>query len=251
MRKNKQHSGNIFSIRAIVITMIWLVLILFAFVNRDKITLEAITSIAGEYLPLSIIILLCLYALKSIVMVFYGGLLYIAGGMLFPLPIAIAVNLIGNVIMTAIPYWIGKSKGSKPIATLTSRYPKLEIIRSVPAQSGFVFTLIFRLAGVLPGDLVGMYLGASGVRYRNYLSGTMLGMLPSLLSCTIMGTSITDIHSPAFKISACIEIALIILSMVIFHIWKSRSRKQSLNPSNNSEGCFHNSPPEITKEDFS
>lgn len=158
-------------------------------------------------------------------MVIYGGILYVASGILFSLPAAIAVNLAGSVIMTTIPFLIGKRSGAKMMDRLIQRNSKLEILRSVPKQNEWLISFFVRIAGVLPSDLVSMYLGASGLHYTRYVIGTIVGLLPAIIDFSVMGKSIHDVSSPAFRISAGIEIFLMILSVSIYSIWK-RGKKR-------------------------
>ena len=60
---------------------------------------------------LAAVVMLALFALKSISVVIYGSALYAASGLLFPLPAAVLVNLMGTVIMVSIPYSVGAANG--------------------------------------------------------------------------------------------------------------------------------------------
>ena len=66
------------------------------------------------------LVLLALFAVKSVTIVVYGALLYAASGILFPLPAALAVNLLGTIIMITIPYLIGSASGSEAIRRIAA-----------------------------------------------------------------------------------------------------------------------------------
>ena len=106
------------------------------------------TAIAVNFTPknpfFAICIILILFALKSISMVIYGGILYVVSGILFSLPTAIAVNLIGGIIMTSIPFWIGKRFGAKRMDHLVQRNPKLELLRTLPKRTSGSFHSLFQ-----------------------------------------------------------------------------------------------------------
>ena len=72
--------------------VIWAALILLAFVNRDKLTVESILSFEPDSLLLAALMLMGLFALKTMSIVFYSGLLFTVSGMIFDLPAAIALK---------------------------------------------------------------------------------------------------------------------------------------------------------------
>ena len=200
----------------------WVGLIILCLIRRDQITVENIVKFTPENPFLAICVILLLFALKSVSVVIYGGILYAASGILFSLPAAIAVNLAGSVIMTTIPFLIGKRSGVKMMDRLIQRNSKLEILRSVPKQNEWLISFFIRIVGVLPSDLVSMYLGASGLHYTRYMIGTIVGLLPAIIDFSVMGKNIHDVSSPAFRISVGIEIFLMILSISIYYIWKRK-----------------------------
>ena len=84
-----------------------------------------------------------LFAVKSVSVVIYSGILYAASGILFSLPIAIIINIIGTVIMVTIPYLIERKAGTPLLGRLVAKNPKLAIIRDFPSQNE-LFVSFFR-----------------------------------------------------------------------------------------------------------
>ena len=204
----------------------WVCLIILCLIQRDRITVENIVNFTPKNPFLAVCVILLLFALKSVSMVIYGGILYAASGILFSIPAAIAVNLAGSVIMTTIPFLIGKRSGVKIMDRLIQRNSKLEILQSVPKQNEWLISFFVRIVGVLPSDLVSMYLGASGLHYTRYMIGTIVGQLPAIIDFSVMGKNIHNVSSPAFRISVGIEIFLMILSVSIYYIWKRKRRQE-------------------------
>lgn len=214
-------------LRKAVVTCFWLSLIVVCFIYRDEITVERIVNFTPENPVLAAFIMLCLFALKSVTFFIYGGILYAANGILFSLPVAVLMNIAGTIVMTSIPFFIGKRAGSKALEQLTHKSPKLEMLKDVPNKNEFFVSFFVRIVGLLPGDLVGMYLGASGIRFSQYFLGTQLGLLPAVISFSVMGMSIDDPSSPAFIISACFEVGLMLLSVLLFFVWRRRQKKKT------------------------
>ena len=208
----------------------WICLILVCFIFRDEITVDRVVNFTPKNPILAICVILLCFALKSVTVVIYGGILYAASGILFPLPIAIAVNFVGGFLMTSIPFWIGKRSGTKMMDRLVQKNPKLELLRSIPKRNEWFVSFAVRIVGILPSDLVSMYLGASDLRYIHYIVGTMAGLLPSVINFSVMGMSLNDVSSPAFRISVGCEIGLMALSLLYYLIWHRRrkSRKEHM-----------------------
>lgn len=214
-------------IRNSIIALFWLLLIVLCFINRDKITVESILSFTPENKLAAILIVFLLFAVKSVTFFIYGGILYAASGIMFPLPLAIFVNLIGTIIMTTIPFFIGKKGGTRAIDKLIEKYPRLRILRDIPNKNEMFVSFFVRIVGCLPADPLGIYLGASGIRYSRYLCGTLLGLSSAMITFSVMGMSINDVTSPAFIISAAIEIGLMVLSISLYLLWRCRNKKKS------------------------
>lgn len=212
-------------IRKTIIIAFWLIFIIFCLLNRDKITISSILSFTPKNLYLAAFVMLLLFAIKSVSVVIYGGLLYAASGIMFSLPVAILVNTTGTVLMVSIPFFIGKNAGKETMNKLVAKNPKLEVLREIPSKNELFISIFVRLIGMLPGDLVGMYLGASGIRYSKYISGSMIGLFPAIISFSVMGMSADDISSPAFIISTAFEIGLMILSIAIYFIWRKKQKQ--------------------------
>ena len=205
----------------------WAAVILLCFLYRDRITVENIVNYTPENPVLAAGIMLLLFAFKSVTFVIYGSILYAVNGILFPLPFAILLNMAGSAIMATLPFLIGRRKGSGLLVKLTEKYPKLSVLRKLPSENGFFLSMVIRLMGCLPGDVVSMYFGASGIRYREYLTGTLIGLTPSIVIFTVMGMSADDVTSPAFIISVCCEILTALTSIIWFFCWNRKRRKSS------------------------
>lgn len=203
----------------------WAAVILLCFLYRDRITVENIVNFTPENPVLAVGIMLLLFAFKSVTFVIYGSILYAVNGILFPLPFALLLNMAGSAIMATLPFLIGRRKGSGLLVKLTEKYPKLSVLRKLPSENGFFLSMVIRLMGCLPGDVVSMYFGASGIRYREYLTGTLIGLTPSIVIFTVIGMSADDVTSPAFIISVCCEILTALTSIIWFFCWNRKRRK--------------------------
>ena len=208
---------------------IWAAVIAVCFINRDKFSVDEVLKYTPSNSFLAAFGLLCLFALKSASIVIYCGILYAASGIMFPLPIAILVNILGTAVMISIPYYIGKKDGRQAVDRITKRFPKTDLIKNFQEQNDFIFPFLVRLAGILPCDVVSLYFGACGTDYLKYLLASISGMLPQIITFPILGTNVSNIKSPEFIIPASIDIVLMLLSIIICTIMNKRHRKKLEN----------------------
>ena len=209
--------------RNIALGLIWFSILAFLFVHRKKLTAEEIARYTPTNPWFAAMVMLALFALKSLSIVIYSGLLYAANGILFPLPAAILLNLIGTVIMVTLPYQIGRRTGASAVDDIRAKYPKTEAIHSLRAKNDFLFSFLVRMV-LLPSDVASLYMGAVHVEYKKYLLGSLLGMLPHTITYPIMGMSIQDIRSPQFIISLCAEIAYILVTSAVYTLYRKKNK---------------------------
>lgn len=186
---------------------------------RGALTAEGIAARSPRQAWLAAAFLLALYAVKSLSVAFPLSALEAAGGMLFPLPAALAVNACGVAVAQAVPYLLGRRQRGG-LGALRERFPALAAL-APPAENGAgraVFLL--RLGGASPGDLVSMYLGAAGVPWRAYFVGGLLGSLPRAASATLLGTALWEIGGDRFWLSLGAGGLLTAVSLVLWRAWR-------------------------------
>ena len=184
---------------------------------RDKLTAEAIAAWSPRGTALAAVFLLVLYALKSLSVAFPLSALEAAGGLLFPLPVALTVNLAGVLLAQTVPFLLGRRE-QEGLEALTAKHPRLAALRPMEHPGRSVFLL--RLAGATPGDLFSLYLGAAGVPLRAYLTGGFLGSVPRGAAATVLGAALWDIGSTRFWLSLLPGAVLTGLSFLLWRLWR-------------------------------
>jgi len=206
--------------------LFWICLMILCFIFRDRLTVEGIVNFVPPNPVVAAGVMLLLFCIKGVSVFIYCGLLYAVSGVLFPLLAALTVNILGSALMISLPFWIGRKAGADALERLIARNPKLHLLKEIPNQNGVAVTFFVRIVGILPSDPVSMYFGASGIRYTSFLVGSVSGLLPMIVSFTVMGMSVQDMTSPAFIISVCVELGLMILSVALYCTWRRYCRKK-------------------------
>ena len=206
--------------------LMWAAVIAFCWFHRDAVTVDGILRITPHSMLLAVLFMLGLFALKSLSVVIYSGILYAASGILFPLPLAIAVNILGTGVMAALPYFLGRKMGGEALDSYVEKHKNANLLRRLRMGNTFWYTFLIRIINVLPFDIVSAYFGAMKASLTPYLLGTVIGMAPTCVLFPILGMNITNPRSPQFLISAAIEIAIMLASFGTILIMRRKGDKE-------------------------
>lgn len=215
------------TIRRVVIALlvlVWLVILGLCIYYRKLISVESIVAWTPHSIPLAILLMLLLFALKSVSFVLYCGIFYAASGTLFPLPLAIAVNILGTAVMALFPYFLGRALGTEAVDQLLARKPAIQKLRDMRQGNDFLFVFLVR-ACRLSYDVVSLFMGAVGVPFKKYLPASVLGTLVPIVTYPIIGMSLSDPHSPMFRLSILAEIVLAAAAIVVWKLYQRRHAK--------------------------
>ncbi|MDO4349515.1 MAG: VTT domain-containing protein [Eubacteriales bacterium] len=208
---------------AIVLGMVVFTLAILVLKHGKKASVEMLLKNLPHNGWIAALLLWCLFALKSVSMVFPLALLFAASGVFYPLPQALLVNEIGLCITVTVPYLMGRHYGVALIATLKKKHPKIAELQKMEQHHDFFRSFIIRAVGILPYDIVSLYMGASRGAYAPYLGGCIAGCFFHLLTATILGMNVENPLSPEFLIVLAIHVLFLVFSSYIYYF---RIRKQ-------------------------
>ncbi len=217
--ETKEKDRNVLSRMKAAAAILWGALIVIAFFNRDKVTVESLSGLGRSGMLPAAGIMLVLFALKSISVFLYCGILYAACGVLFPLPVALTVSMAGSFVICVVPYALGRLLNENGVQQLLEKYPKLAKVLDVRENNDFLLSLTVRACGFIPSDPFSILMGALGADPGQYLLGSLIGFIPDTLAYTIIGQNIHDPSSPCFLALMATKAAAIVL-------WVGYSRKK-------------------------
>lgn len=183
-----------------------------------SITVMTILEYTSNNYFFAALFLIITYALKSLTIIFPLTLLYLISGIIFMPFVAILINLIGTAITLTIPYWIGWYFGNSLTQKILHKYPKTQYIHQIQKNNNWFFSYLLRVIGILPHDIISLYMGSLRIPYSKYISGSMFGMLPNILIMTLVGINITNPDSPIFISAIIFKLLLISCSIAIYRI---------------------------------
>lgn len=201
-----------------------LIVVLFGATLR-KISMEDILNAVPDNMLLSVAAILALYAIKSVSIVFPLMVLYVSVGALFPVLPAILINAAGMLLCITIPFFIGRFSGREAVDKLVGKYPKAQKISDYSCENTVFFSYLLRIINLLPGDLVSMLLGASGMNYFAYGVGSMLGLVPVMIPAVLVGQNIDQPLSVAFLLPFGVIVLLSLASSIFYNRYRKRKQK--------------------------
>lgn len=180
------------------------------------ITAEELLTYTPESPIMAALVMILFFLCKSLSIFFPVTVLCIASGLLFPLPAALLVVTIGLGLGTVVMYWMGCWQGRASVDKLLARYPKAQHLQDIQSSNVFFFTFTLRIMGLLPCDVVSLYMGATGADFWPYLGGGMLGFLPLIVLEVCIGQSIHTPGSPQFLLALGLRLALSLGSLLVY-----------------------------------
>ena len=162
------------------------------------------------------------FALKSLSMVFPVYVLFAVSGQIFPLPVALAVNIVGVAVTMSVPYLLGRASELEFTDRLLEKYPRLYELRRMRETSGFFLSFISRAIGFLPCDPLSLYFGSTRMAYPPYIGGAVLGFLPDLICATILGRQIERWDSPGFWITVGVNVLACVSAVLVYRWYRRR-----------------------------
>jgi uncharacterized membrane protein YdjX (TVP38/TMEM64 family) len=142
----------------------------------------------GPWGPVAFI---ALYVVGSIAFV-PGALLTLAAGAVFGLWRGALIVFTGAVLGSSAAFAIARTVGRNRVAAWLARDERMAAVGRAVAGKGFTVVLLLRLSPVFPYNLLNYALGLSGIRYRDFLMGS-IGMLPGTFLYTYYGKVVGDV----------------------------------------------------------
>ena len=201
--------------------MLWL------FLSGEELSVDTVLSYTPKMPFLAALFLLLLYGLKSLSLTLPILLLDTVCGVLFPLPVAILVATLGTAITLTIPYFIGRGAGPDMTETLQQKHPRLRELREMRSRNELFLAFLIRIVGILPCDVVSLYLGNTRMPFPKYLLGGVLGFLPDVLTATVVGMKADDRSSPWFWGAIALNLLVAGGSTLFYALYRRRQNRST------------------------
>lgn len=189
------------------------------------VTISDILEFTPENLWLAALVMIGLFAMKSLSMFFPMLILIAASGCIFPTFLsAVFVNSAGVAVMLLIPYTIGKFAEREFVEKLISKNKNADKLYEIKSDNELFIAYFLRVINILPCDLVSMFLGSTNFGLAKYMLGSFLGILPGLITTTMMGANVNDPTSPKFWAAIIAEVVFAVFSTAWYCLYKKKKK---------------------------
>lgn len=211
-RKNEKY----IRVLRIAALLILLGIVIYAFVqfkkNPELATPENIVKLVSPDPVIAVMEFILLYMLKGISFVFPSTALNIASGMIFDFPFSILVSCLGIFVEFSSLYILGRIFGKESAEQFRKKYKMIEKIDSFQTKNSFLTSFIIRIIGLVSYDVGSIYLGASGVGYVSFVTGSMLGAILNIFIDNLFGKYVFNPLNWQLWAVVGIRIAIIIVA---------------------------------------
>ena len=193
----------------------WAALLVYVLLHRSSLTLETVLNYTPSNPVLAAAALMGMFLLKSTTFFFYAGILYAASGILFPLPVAILLNVCGTCVMVLLPYTLSRRVGAGYADALMEKHPRLHVLDRLRSGSDLALATLLRSVKAVNFDLGSLYMGAIRLRPSAALLGSVLGKASEIVLFPIIGAHLNDPHASAFWISIAADGLITVATLLI------------------------------------
>ena len=147
-----------------------------------------------------------------VVLMLPGSLGTLAAGAVFGVWAGFAVAMAGATLGACAAFWIARTVGREgALAIIEGR---AEAIDRILADRGLVAITLLRLLPIVPFNALNYAAGLSGLKFRDYLIGTIVGMAPGTFVIANVADRADNPMSPGFV--AAIVTAVLMTAASIF-----------------------------------
>ncbi|HEY0844770.1 MAG TPA: VTT domain-containing protein [Noviherbaspirillum sp.] len=146
---------------------------------RDWVNLASLIAVAHnlEAMPLTPVAVVSSYVLAGMMMV-PVTLLIAVTGIVFGPAFGLVYALIGSLLSASVAYGVGHWLGRETVQRLLGQ--RINSLSRRIARRGILAMVVVRILPIAPFTVINIIAGASHIRFRDYLIGTLIGMLPGI-----------------------------------------------------------------------
>lgn len=168
------------------------------------------------------------------------GCYVLAGLLVMPVMVVIAVTgivfgpwlgalyaLAGSLASAAVTYGIGRAVGRDLVRRLAGR--RINRLNRQLGRRGLLTVVVLRLVPVAPFSVVNVVAGASQIRLRHFLLGTLIGMTPGiLLTVAFVDSIVAALRRPSLHSIALVAAVVAVVSAAswILQRWLGRRARR-------------------------
>jgi uncharacterized membrane protein YdjX (TVP38/TMEM64 family) len=166
-----------------------------------------------------------MYSLKPILFVIPASLLSIVAGNIFGSFYAFIYSMIGCFFSGTLAFFLAKFMG-KPFVDKILKGKVLKIDSGLE-KHGFLIMLLMRLSFVFPYDALSYASGLTKVKYKDFIMGTMLGIIPEMIMYSYIGKNLGTYTIKKIFIPIILMTIIAILANYLYKNYKNDKNRNN------------------------
>lgn len=192
---------------------------------RDVVNLESLVAFARtlDELPLTWVAVVAGYVAAGLIMLPVTLLIAVTGIVFGPL-VGLVYALAGTLLSAAATYGVGNWLGRETVQKVVG--PRINRLSRRIAKRGILAMVVIRMLPVAPFTVVNVVAGASHISFRDYMIGTLLGMLPGIaMTVTFVHHLAEAVRNPSpgtVGVLGAVAVSIIALALGLQRLLKRR-----------------------------
>ncbi len=133
------------------------------------------------------------FLIAGILLMLPASLMFMLSGFLFGIGTGFVAVWVATLLASTGAFLLARGLARPMVERRIARKPSFAVIDRAVRRKGFFVVLLTRLILVLPFPALNYTHGLTDVRLRDYVLGTMLGMVPAILLFVFLGTLASDV----------------------------------------------------------
>lgn len=169
-------------------------------------------TLAWRDSPWAIVVVMAIYASASLV-VFPMSILGMATGLVFGPLWGFIYAMAGTLFVSTITYWIGRRLGREALLSHGGR--RLNGLAKRLAGRGIRTMAVINLLPLAPFTLTNMLAGAFHLRFRDYLAGSLVGIVPWVMGLTLLSSQVRELLTAENRTELLVSLGGIVLGVLV------------------------------------
>ncbi|MBU9719936.1 MULTISPECIES: TVP38/TMEM64 family protein [Bacillaceae] len=179
----------------------------------SEVTPSDIQSKLLSFNRLSPIILVSLFIIRPFIF-FPASILAVAAGLTFGPIYGSLIAYFGSLCGASLSFIVGrKLKGNFKISRWSG--DRVEKLQKKIEEDGFYLVFIMRILPVINFDFVSYVSGLSKVRFKQYILGTIVGIIPGTITLNLIGASLVTMNWKLILLTSLLLLTTFTISILV------------------------------------
>ncbi|MBB3139208.1 TVP38/TMEM64 family protein [Halomonas organivorans] len=210
----------------VALGLLWQWLAMQDLLTVDSLMTLAHGSVAWRDAPWAVLVVMAVYAGASLVM-FPLSLLVALTGLLFGPWWGFGYALAGTLAASVLTWWVGRQLGRDALLRYGGK--RLKGLSRYLSGRGIRTMTLVNLLPLAPFTLTNMMAGAFHLRFRDYMIGSTLGIIPGLAGVTLLGSQLGQLAAAESRKEVIVALGGLVLGAGLLYglkRWAERRQRR-------------------------